>query len=170
MWWNSDSEGHKNDDIEEYESIVPDSGPDSLDIEVSSVRSSEISSDHIDFWDKWNDNGLNTINDPTVIANANIHNQTTTFTDITIEPFTQERSLFTWKLWCFCGNIIRLCQPIIQTRNISWHKDPHKQLHNLQKDEILRNRNNADYVDRVLQETTVEELKVLFGIDILMGL
>ena len=31
---NSDSEGYKNEDIRDNESIIPDSGPDSSDIEV----------------------------------------------------------------------------------------------------------------------------------------
>ena len=35
---------------------------------------------------------------------------------------------------------------------------------------MWRNRNNPDYVDNVWQETRVEELKALFGINILMGL
>ena len=42
----SDSEGYKNEDIGDNESIVSDSDPDSSDIEVLSVGSSEVSSDH----------------------------------------------------------------------------------------------------------------------------
>ena len=38
------------------------------------------------------------------------------------------------------------------------------------QEEIWRNRNNPDYVDSVWQETTVEELKALLGINILMGI
>ena len=64
--------------------------PDFLDIEVSSVGSSEVSSDHTDSGDELDDNGCNTINDTTVNANANIPNWTTNFTDITTEPFTQD--------------------------------------------------------------------------------
>ena len=56
---------------------------------------------------------------PTVTANADIPIWTTNFTDITIEPFTQDSGpYFSRKLWCFFGNSIRLLQPIIQTRNI----------------------------------------------------
>ena len=84
---NSDSKGYKNEDIGDTESIVPDSDPDFLDIEISTVGSSEISSDHTDFWDEWDDNGHNAVNDATVIASANIPNWTTNLTDITIEPF-----------------------------------------------------------------------------------
>ena len=87
---NSDSEGYKNEDKGDNESIVPDSDPYSSDIEVSSVESSEVSSDHTDFWDELDDNGPNTVNDATVTANANIPNWTTNFTDITIEPCTQD--------------------------------------------------------------------------------
>ena len=38
------------------------------------------------------------------------------------------------------------------------------------QEKIQRNRKNHDYADSVWQETTVEELKALFGIYILMGL
>ena len=38
------------------------------------------------------------------------------------------------------------------------------------QEEIWRNGKNPNYVDSVRQETTVEELKALFGINILMGL
>ena len=83
---NCDFEGYKNEDVGDNESIEPDSDPDSSDFEVSSVESSEISSDHIDFGDEWGD-GPNTIN-ATVTVNAIIANWTTNFTDITIELFT----------------------------------------------------------------------------------
>ena len=69
---NSDSEGYKNEDTEDNESIVPDSDPNSSDIEVSSVVSSEVSSDHIYLGDELDDNGPNTVIDATVPANANI--------------------------------------------------------------------------------------------------
>ena len=90
---NSDSKGYKNEGIGDNESIVPDSDPTSLDIEVLSVGSSEVSSDHTDFGDELDDNGPSTVNDATVTANANIPNWTTSFTDITIEPFTQDSGL-----------------------------------------------------------------------------
>ena len=38
------------------------------------------------------------------------------------------------------------------------------------QDEIWRNRNNLDYVGHVCQETTVEDLKALSDMNILMGL
>ena len=86
---NSDSEGYKMN-IGNNESIAPDSDPNSSDIEVSFMGSSEVSSDHTDFGDELDDNGPNTINDATVTANTNIPNWTTNFTNITIEPFTQD--------------------------------------------------------------------------------
>ena len=46
---NSDCEGYKNEDIGDNESVIPDSDPDSSDIEVLSLASSEVSSDHTDF-------------------------------------------------------------------------------------------------------------------------
>ena len=52
--------------------------------------SSEVSSDDTDFGDELDDNDPNTINDATVTANANIPNLTTNFTDITVEPFSQD--------------------------------------------------------------------------------
>ena len=84
----SESQGYKN---EVNESIVPDSDSDSSDIEVSSVGSSEVSSDHTDFGDYLDDNEPNNINDATFTANANIPNWTNNFTDITIKPFNQDR-------------------------------------------------------------------------------
>ena len=53
------------------------------------MGSSEISNDHTDSGDEWDDNGPNTVNDATVTSSANIPNWTTNLTDITIEPFTQ---------------------------------------------------------------------------------
>ena len=100
---NSDSKGYKNEDIGDNEPVVPDFYLDSSDIEVSSVGSSEVSSDHTDFGDELYGNGLNTINDATVIANANIPNWVTSFTDITIDPLLRIVVPVTWKLWCFCG-------------------------------------------------------------------
>ena len=87
---NSDSEGYKNEDIGDNESTVPHSDPNSSDIEVLLVGSSEVSSDNTDFGEELGDNGPNTITDATVTANANIPNWTTNFTDITTEPFTQD--------------------------------------------------------------------------------
>ena len=82
----SDSEGYKNEDVEDNESVVPDSDPDSSDIEFLWVGSSEVSSNHTDFEDELDDNGPNTINVATVTTNANIPNWTTNFTGITIDP------------------------------------------------------------------------------------
>ena len=87
---NSDCEGYKNEDTGDNESIASDSDPNSSDIEVSSLGSSEVSSDHTDFGDEWYDNGPNAVNDTTVTTNANIPNWTTYFTEITTEPLTQE--------------------------------------------------------------------------------
>ena len=74
------------------DSVVPDSDPNSSDIDILWVGSSEVSSDHTDFGNEWDDNGPNTVNDATVMANANIPNWTTNFTEITIEPFTKDSS------------------------------------------------------------------------------
>ena len=49
---NSDCRGYKNEDIGDNESKVPDSDLDSSDIEVYSVGSSEVSSNHTDFGDE----------------------------------------------------------------------------------------------------------------------
>ena len=50
---NSVSDGYKNEDIGDIESIVLDSDSDSSVIEVSSVGPREISNDHTDFGDEW---------------------------------------------------------------------------------------------------------------------
>ena len=53
----SDFEDYYNEDIGNNQSVVSYSDPDPSDIEVSSVGSSEVSSDHTDFGDKQDDNG-----------------------------------------------------------------------------------------------------------------
>ena len=58
-----DCEGYRNEDIRANEPVVPDLDPDSSDIKVSSVGSSEVSSDPTDFEDEWDDNRPNTVND-----------------------------------------------------------------------------------------------------------
>ena len=69
--------------------VVPDSDPDSSDIEVSLVGCNVVSSYHTDL-------GMsrmimdNTINNVTVSANENIPNKTSNFTDITIGTFAQD--------------------------------------------------------------------------------
>ena len=45
------------ENTEGNESIGPDSDPDSSDTEASSLESSEVSSDHTDYGDEWDDNG-----------------------------------------------------------------------------------------------------------------
>ena len=86
---NSDCEAYKNEDIGGNGSVVPDSNLDSSDIEVSSVGLGEVSSDHTDSGDEWDDNGPNTVNDATVTANKNIPNWITNLNDITFKHFTQ---------------------------------------------------------------------------------
>ena len=71
---NSDSNGYKNEDIGDNKSTVPDSDLNSSHLEVSSLGFSEISIDHTDFGDEWDDNGPNTVNDATVTASAYIFN------------------------------------------------------------------------------------------------
>ena len=61
-----------------------------MDIDASSVQSREVSGDYTDIGDELDDDGPNTVNDATVTAKANIPNWTASFTDIIIEPFTQD--------------------------------------------------------------------------------
>ena len=118
-----------------------------------------------------NDNGPNTINDATVSTNANILNWTTNFTDITIEPFTQDSAPcspenFEVSVATALDYFKLLFKPEI-FRDIKDHT------HNyaiFKQEEIWRNRNKHGYVYCVWQETKVEELKVLFGINISVGL
>ena len=77
---NSNSEGYQNEDIGDNVPKIPDSDPNFSDIEVSSVGSSEVSSDHTNLGDELDNNGPNTINDATVTVNALIPNWTTNFT------------------------------------------------------------------------------------------
>ena len=87
---NIDCGCYKNEDRRDNESIAPDSDWHSSHIEVSSVGSSEVSSDHTNFEAEWDDNGPNNVNDATVTANANIPNWTNNFTEITFEHFSQD--------------------------------------------------------------------------------
>ena len=87
---NSDFEGYNNEDMGDNESIVPGSDLDTSDIEVSSVGSSEILTDHVDFGDEKDDSGPNTVNEATVTITVNIPNWTTNFNDITTGPFFQD--------------------------------------------------------------------------------
>ena len=86
----SNCEGYKNEDIGDHKSIILHLVPDSSDIEVSSVGSSEVSSGHTDFEHECDDNGPTTVNDTTHTTNSHIPNWTTNFTDIITEPFTQD--------------------------------------------------------------------------------
>ena len=56
--------------IQKIRSIVPDSDPNSSDIEVLLVWSSEVSGHHTEFEDELDDNGPNTVNDATVTTNG----------------------------------------------------------------------------------------------------
>ena len=115
----SDCEGYKNGDIGNNESTVLDFDPKSLDIEVSSVGSNWVSSDHTDFRDELDDNEPNTVNDATFTANANMLTGQLTSLDIhNWAPLLRIVVRFTWKLWCFYGNSTNVLQPMIQTRNM----------------------------------------------------
>ena len=59
-----------NKDSGDNESIVPDSDPDLRDIEVPWVGSSEVSSEHTEFWEEQHVNGANTVNDTTVTSHV----------------------------------------------------------------------------------------------------
>ena len=145
--------------------------PNSADIEVSSVRSSEVSSDHTDFGDKWDDNGPKTVNDATVTTYANIPNWTTNFTDISTEPLTQDNvPSLPENFDVSVATALDYFNLLFKLKILSDIKDPTNTYAISKHKEIWRNRNNPDYVDSVWQESTVEELKTLFGINILMGL
>ena len=82
------------------------------------MGSTQVYSDHTDFEDEQDDNELNTINDATVTANANIPNWTTNFTDITMSPLFRKVVPAYLTLWHSCSKSIRLPKPFIQTRYI----------------------------------------------------
>ena len=155
---------YRNEDIGDNESIVPDSDPNSSDIEILSVGSSEVSNDHTDFRDELDENGPNNINDATVAANVNIPNWTTNFYDITFEPFTQESGPclpenFDVSVATSLDYFNLLFKPEIFS-NIKDHTNNYAIF---KQEEIQRNRNNPDYVDSEWQKTTVEELKAFLA-------
>ena len=168
---NSDSEGYKNEDIGDNESIGPDSDPNSSDIEVSSVGSSKVSSDHTDFGDELDNNRPNTISDATVTANANIPNWTTDFTDITVELFAEDSGpCLPENFDVSVATALDYFNLLFKPEIFSDMKDHANNYAIFKEDKIQRNRNNPDYFDNVWQETTVDELKALFSINILMDL
>ena len=112
--------------------------------------------------DEWGDNRLNTVNDATVTANANISTWTTNITDITTELFTQDSAPylpenFDVSVATALDNFNLLFKPEI----FSAIKDHTNNYVIFKQGEIQRYRNNPDYVDSVWQETTAEELKSL---------
>ena len=134
-------------------------------LEVLLVGSSEVSSDNTDFGDGLGDNGSKTVNDATVAAN--IPNGTTNHTDINIEPFTP----------CLPKNFDVSVATALDYFNLLFKpelfsdiKDHIKNYVILKQEEMQRNRNNPDFVNSVWQETTVEELKNFYDINILMDL
>ena len=93
----------------------------------------------------------------------------TIITGITIEPFTQDcgpclPENFDVSVATALGYFNLLFKPEI-FNNIKDHINNYAIF---KKEEIWRNRNNPDYVDSLWQETTAEELKALFGTNILM--
>ena len=169
---NSDSEGYKNEDI--GNSLWVNSTrfwSNSSDIEVSSLGSSQVSNDHTNLGDKLDDNGPNTLNDVTVTANANIPNWITNFNDIKSEPFTQDSGPYLSENFAVSvATALDYFNLLFKPEILSGIKDHTNNYAISKQEEIWRNRNNPDYVDSVWQEITVEELKALFGINILMGL
>ena len=48
----------------------------------------QVSNDHTDLGNEWDDSGPNIVNDNTITANTKILSLTTNFSDITIKTFT----------------------------------------------------------------------------------
>ena len=171
LYENSDNEGYKNEDMGDNESIVPGSDSNSSDIEVSLGGLVKFLVITLILWNELDDNGPNTVNNATVTANANTPNQTTNFTDITIEPFTQEGgACLPENLDVSVARALDYFNLLFKPEIFSDIKEHTNNYAIFKQEEIWRNRNNPDYVDSVWQETAVEELKALFGINILMGL
>ena len=148
---NHDSEGYTNEDVGDNESTVPDS--------------SYVSSDHTDFGDELDDNGPNTVKDAAVTANTNIPKWTTNFTNITIEPFTQNSGhCLLESLDVSMATALDFFNLLFKLEIFSDIKDHTNNYSIFKQEDLQRNRNNPDYVDSVWQETKVEELKALFGI------
>ena len=121
--------------------------------------------------DEFDDNGPNTINVATVTTNANIPNWTTNFTNITIGPFTQDSGpCLPENLDVSVATVLDYFNLLFKPEIFSYIKNHTNNYAIFKQEETRTNRNNPDYVGCVWQETTVEELKALFGINIVMGL
>ena len=120
---------------------------------------------------KLEDSGLNISNDAAVTANANIPNWTTNFTNVTIYPFTQDSGPCLHENFdASVATALGYFKLLFKQEIFSDVKDPTNNYAIFKQEEIWWNRNNPDYVDNVWQETMVEELKALFGINIVMCL
>ena len=133
--------------------------------------SSEESSHHTDFGDELDDSGPNTINDATITTSANIPNWPTNFTNITIEPFNPNSGpCLPENFDVSVAKALDYFNLLLKPEIFSDIKDHTNYYAIFKQEDIWRNRNNPDYVDNVWQETTVEEIKALVSINILMGL
>ena len=157
----SDFEGFTEEDLAVNISVVPDSDPDSSDIEVSSVGSSDIS----DFWESVDENVEN--------LNANTPNLTwtTNFGDVTVDSFEQDSGPNLPENFYVSAatplNYFELLFKPEMFREIVTHSNNYAVF---KRDETRAQKNEPDYVDNMWVNTSVDEMRAFFGMNVIMGI
>ena len=142
-------------------SVLPDSDPDSSDIEVSSVGSSDIS----DFGESEDEN--------VEYLNANAPNLTLTnnFGDVTVDPFEQDSGPNLPENFDVSAatplNYFELLSKPEMFREIVTHTNNYALF---KRDETRTQKNDPDYVDNMWVNTSVDEMRAFFGMNIIMGI
>ena len=159
----SDFVGFTEEDLVENISVVPDSEPDSSDIEVSSVGSSDIS----DLGDP-EDEMLNIANSDVNVAQE--ATWTTSFGDVNFDAFEQPSGPNLSP-----GFDTATATPL-DYFELHFKTEMFGKIVNLtniyavfKRDEIRTKNNDPEYADPRWSDTSVSEMRALFGINILMG-
>ena len=167
---NSDFEGFLAEDLADNIPNVPDSDPDLSDIEVSSVESGDISD--VGETEDENDNvDLGEVQDGNAIDIGQNSTWTTNFSDIVVDTFEQvsgpnlpagfdtatARPLDFFEL-LFKPEMFE--EIVTHTNNYALFK----------RDEIRARKNSPGYLDAKWSDTSVAEIRALFGINVIMGI
>ena len=167
---NSDFEGFLAEDLADNISNVPDSDPDLSDIKVSSVESGDIS-DMGEIEDENDNVDLGEVQDGNEINIGQNSTWTTNFSDIVVDTFEQVNGSnlppgFDTATATPLDFFELLFKPemfeeiVTHTNNYALFK----------RDEIRARRNNPGYLDAKWSDTSVAEIRALFGINVIMGI
>ena len=157
----SDFEGFTEEDLAVNISVVPDSDPDSSDIEVSSVGSSDIS----DLGES-EDEHVENLN-----VNAPNLTWTTNLGDVTVDPFEQDsRPNLPENFDVSAATPLNYFELLFKTkmfREIVTHTNNYAVF---KRDETRAQKNEPDYVDNMWVNTSVDEMRAFFWMNVIMGI